>query len=87
MRSPVASNASATFSGDKPVTALNRRLCRAYAASRAQQAARRELEDLRAALNHALKEEILENDISKRIELPPRAHRVSAGSPALKQRG
>lgn len=60
------------FFGARPVAALNRRLCRDYAASRGSvQGARRELEDLRAALSHARKEEIL--TVSPMIELPPKA--------------
>lgn len=61
------------FFKDKPVTAINRRLCREYAADRKKQAARRELEDLRAALRHAFNEEILENEVHSRIELPAKA--------------
>lgn len=62
------------FFGDKPVTAINKRLCRDYAEQRSTpQAARRELEDLRAALGHAFDEEILAGDIRRRVELPPKA--------------
>jgi integrase len=63
------------FFGDKTVAAINRSLCRQYVAVRREQAARRELEDLRAALGHAFDEEILANDVRKRIELPPKAPR------------
>lgn len=43
--------------GDRPVSAVNGALCRAYAEARgSQSAARRELEDLRAAIGHANKE-------------------------------
>jgi integrase len=61
------------FFGDRPVAALNRRLCRDYAASRGdhQQAARRELQDLSAALGHARREEII--TIAPVIELPAKA--------------
>jgi integrase len=61
------------FFGEKPVAALNRRLCRDYAASRGEheQAARRELEDLAAALGHARAEEII--TIHPVIELPNKA--------------
>jgi integrase len=62
------------FFKDKPVTALNKRLCRNYAAHRrSEQAARRELEDLRAALGHAYEEKILALDFRRDIELPPKA--------------
>ncbi|WP_018407893.1 site-specific integrase [Methylocystis rosea] len=43
--------------GDKPLSAINGALCRAYASARGHQAAaRRELEDLRAAINHHRRE-------------------------------
>jgi integrase len=62
------------FFGETPVAALNKRLCRNYVAERGREpAARRELEDLRAALGHAFDEEILAADIRGRIELPAKA--------------
>jgi integrase len=62
------------FFGDKLVTAINKRLCRDYVEHRgSEQAARRELEDLRAALGHAFDEEILTGDIRRRVELPAKA--------------
>jgi integrase len=62
-----------SFFGEKPVAALNRRLCRDYAAFRGEhaQAARRELEDLSAALGHAREEEVI--TVHPVIELPPKA--------------
>jgi integrase len=62
------------FFGTKPVTALNKRLCRTYAEARgSEQAARRELEDLSAALGHAYEEKILNVDFRRDIELPAKA--------------
>ena len=62
------------FFGTKPVTALNKRLCRDYAVHRgSDHAARRQLEDLRAALGHAFEEKILDIDFRRDIELPPKA--------------
>jgi len=62
------------FFGTKPVTALNKRLCRNYAEHRGRpQAARRELEDLHAALGVAFEEKILTVDFRRDIELPPKA--------------
>ena len=62
------------FFGTKPVTALNKRLCRDYAVHRgSDHAARRQLEDLRAALGHAYEEKILATDFRRDIELPPKA--------------
>ena len=46
-----------SFFGDKRLVEVNGRSCRAYAAHRGSDAmARRELEDLRAAINHHRKE-------------------------------
>ena len=62
------------FFGTKPVTALNKRLCRDYAVHRgSDHAARRQLEDLRAALGHAYEEKILDIDFRRDIELPAKA--------------
>ena len=44
------------FFGDKMLSAVNGEACREYAKGRSQSAARRELEDLRAAINHHRKE-------------------------------
>jgi len=62
------------FFGTKSVTALNKRLCRDYAIHRgSEQSARRELEDLRAALGYAYDERILDLDFRRDIELPAKA--------------
>lgn len=62
------------FFGTKSVTALNKRLCRDYAEARgSEQSARRELEDLRAALGYAYDEKILDVDFRRDIELPAKA--------------
>ena len=59
------------FFGHKRLSDINGRLCREYAASRASpSAARRELEDLRAAINHHRKEGLCAEIVS--VVLPPK---------------
>ena len=60
------------FFGLHMLSEVNRRLCRAYAVQRGSlQAARRELEDLRAAINHYFAEESVQPVVN--IELPDKA--------------
>lgn len=62
------------FLGVKPVSAINRGLCKDYVRWReTEQGARRELEDLRAALKFAFKNGQIQVDFGGRIELPPKA--------------
>jgi integrase len=63
------------FFGARPVTSLSKAFCGQYAEHRSAHpnAARRELEDLSAALGYAFSEEILDRDFRNRIVLPPKA--------------
>lgn len=63
--------AVAEFFGNKTLAAVNGRSCRDYAASRPGQAARRELEDFRAAINHYFADELLAPKIN--IQLPDKS--------------
>jgi integrase len=63
--------AVAEFYGDKTLAAVNGQSCREYAATRPAQAARRELEDFRAAINHYFADELLAPKIN--IQLPEKA--------------
>jgi integrase len=60
------------FFGDEPVSAITPTLCRAYANERgSEQAARRELEDLRAAIRYAFKSRLL--TVTVPVDLPDKA--------------
>jgi integrase len=60
------------FFGDKVLSEINSALCRQYAKERgSEQAARRELEDLRAAINFYFKDDLLPPRVN--IELPEKA--------------
>jgi integrase len=63
--------AVAEFYGDRTLAAVNGQSCREYAATRPAQAARRELEDFRAAINHYFADELLAPKIN--IQLPDKA--------------
>ncbi len=61
----------ADFFGDKLLSEINGQLCRAYARSSSTDAtARRDLEELRAAINHHLREGLHDRIVS--VVLPPR---------------
>lgn len=63
--------AVAEWFGPKTLAAVNGRSCREYAATRPGQAARRELEDFRAAINYYFADELLAPKIN--ISLPDKA--------------
>lgn len=63
--------AVAEFFGSKTLAAVNGASCRAYAAGRPGQAARRELEDFRAAINHYFADEMLAPKIN--VPMPEKA--------------
>lgn len=63
--------AVAEFYGERTLSAVNGKTCREYAASRPGQAARRELEDFRAAINHYFADELLAPKIN--IVMPEKA--------------
>jgi hypothetical protein len=66
------------FFGAKMLPEINGSLCREYVAvRRSVQAARRELADLRAAINQYFADELVRPTI--RIEMPPLPRRVSGG--------
>jgi len=54
--------------GDKMLSEVNRSTCRAYAAARKRGGSRRELEDLRAAINHHAKRNLHTGFVE--VELP-----------------
>lgn len=62
--------------GPKTLQAVNGSACRAYAATRPGQAARRELEDFRAAINHYFADELLAPKIN--VALPDKGARREA---------
>lgn len=57
--------------GAQTLAAVNGSACRAYAATRPGQAARRELEDFRAAINHYFADEMLAVKIN--VPMPPKS--------------
>jgi integrase len=60
------------FWGDKKLSAVNGDACREYASTRTPGAARRELEDFRAAINHHRREGLHDRIVS--VVLPPKSH-------------